>query len=72
MAKRWAALKAACRKQHKGGPGGAAMCVCGANGGGSDACGTLGIIKSLILYMPTDLLPAEWQKRIADLRDAIH
>lgn len=72
MAKRWAALKAACRKRHKGGPAGAAMCVCGANSGGSDACSMLAILKHLVLEIPTDLLPAEWRKLIADIRDAIH
>lgn len=39
------ALLDACRKSHKGRVGGCAMCICGAGGGGSDACSALSILK---------------------------
>lgn len=43
-------LKTLCRKSHKGGPGGAAICICGAGGGGSSACGALRVIRDAIRY----------------------
>lgn len=45
-----AALKTACRKSHSGGPGGAAICVCGAACGGSQACSALSMIKNVLKY----------------------
>jgi len=45
---RMRALKDACRASHKDGPGGAAMCICGAECGGSAACGALMEIRSLL------------------------
>lgn len=44
-----AAIKELCRKAHKG-PGGAAMCVCGASGGGSPACRFLSILRQHVRY----------------------
>jgi hypothetical protein len=46
----WHALREACNMYHKPGIGGAAMCICGAGGGGSKACSMLKVIKSIIMY----------------------
>jgi hypothetical protein len=64
----WAALREACRKAHKPGPGGAAICICGAPCGGSEACGMLGTLRDLIRYLPAESLPEAWQQQIAELR----
>lgn len=68
----WAALKEACRKSHKGGPGGAAMCVCGANGGGSAACSMLGTLKNLIRYLPAEEMPPAMREHVEMLQGVIH
>lgn len=41
-------LKLACCKSHKGGPGGACICICVASCGGSAACNALYFIKDAI------------------------
>ncbi len=64
----WMALRQACRASHKPGPGGAAICVCGAACGGSTACGMLGTLQDMIRYIPAEKLPEDWQERIAELR----
>lgn len=45
------ALKRACFEQHnhKGGAGGARMCICGMGCGGSDACSGLAMLKNYIM-----------------------
>lgn len=50
----WEALRAACRKQHKGGPGGAMMCYCGANCGTTTACGFLREIRDVLNRVELD------------------
>ena len=69
--KNWCALMDACNKSHKGGAGGAAICVCGAGGGGSSACSMLGKIKNIIRHMPTEKLPTVWRDQIESLRKII-
>ena len=49
--KNYTALQKACNKSHKGGPGGAAVCVCGAGGGGSEACGALRVLRDIVRYV---------------------
>ncbi len=44
------ALKKACYKSHEKGPGASRMCICGAGGGGSEACGGLGLIKNILVF----------------------
>lgn len=68
----WSALRAACSAQHTGGPGGAAVCVCGRGGGRSEACGTLGLLRDLIRYLPTETLPPEWKTAIEEWRAAFY
>ena len=61
---RMRALKTACLEYHhktSRGPGGAAICVCGAGGGGSYACGGLGELKDFIRYAGP--LSPEWEER---------
>ena len=71
----WKALKEACGAyhalHHSGMAGGAAMCVCGAGGGGSKACSMLKIIKDLIRYIPSDRLPEESRTVIEELQAII-
>jgi len=67
----WVALRNACNKQHPRGPGGCAVCVCGAGGGGSEACSMLAVLRDLIRYMPTESLPAEWRRRVETLQEII-
>lgn len=68
----WAALKDACRKQHPGGAGGATMCVCGAPGGGSDACSMLRELKMLLLILDSANQPEGIRKWIEQLQSAAH
>lgn len=61
---RMLALKTAClefHRKHSRGPGGSAICVCGAGGGGSAACGGLGELKNFIRYAGP--LSPEWEGR---------
>lgn len=67
--KRFDALRQVCRASHKGGAGGAAMCICGAGGGGSDACAALGRLQNLVTHIPTDKLPLPWKKEVEALRN---
>lgn len=67
----WAALRRACNASHSGGPGGAAMCVCGAGGGGSSACSMLRTIKELIKYMPTDGMDEPTRERVQRIRECM-
>jgi hypothetical protein len=66
--KNWQALKNACAKQHaqdmKGKAGGAVMCICGQGCGGCAACSALSELMSVIRYLPTKNLPAEWRETI--------
>lgn len=71
MRKRFAALFDACRKSHKGGPGGQAICVCGAGSGGSPACAALGMIRDFFRYCPTDRLPAEWREQAVRIHELL-
>jgi hypothetical protein len=63
MAERWFGLMEACRKSHSGVAGGAAMCICGAGGGGSRACSMLAILRDFVRYVPKDKLSKEWQEQ---------
>lgn len=45
MQRNISALFNACLKEHRGGAGGAAMCICGAGCGGSEACSALELLK---------------------------
>ena len=63
------ALRSACLEYHQKnsrGPGGAAMCVCGAGGGGSKACRGLAVIRDFFRY--ADMKRPEWQKRFEEIR----
>lgn len=68
----WAALKAACRRQHPGGPGGAAMCACGAGGGGSAACSMLAELHQLIRSLDPEAMPDGLRVWVKRLQGAIH
>jgi len=76
MHEEWAALRALCRENHakemKGRAGGAAICVCGGNCGGTKACSMLARIKDMIRYLPAESLPEPWQQELANLRRVIH
>lgn len=67
----WYALRHACQRQHKGGPGGAAVCVCGAAGGRSEACAMLSTLRDLIRYTPTDGLPAAHREMFEALQSIV-
>ena len=67
----WGALKSAARATHKDGAGGTAICICGADCGGSAACSMLRELMTLVHNIPTRRLPAEWRKVVAELRDAM-
>lgn len=60
----WQELRAACNKQHPRRAGGAAMCICGAGGGGSHACQMLATLRDLIRYLPDESLSPEWRERL--------
>ncbi len=47
-------------KQSKG-PGGAAICICGAASGGSDACTALALIRDIFRYADFQSKDANWQ-----------
>lgn len=68
--KGWSALRDACRKQHPRGPGGAALCACGAGCGGSEACFMLRIVRDLI--EASDERPDWWENYMEALRSVIH
>lgn len=68
----WSALKAACRSQHPRGPGGAAMCACGAGGGGSAACSMLAELKQLVRSLDPATLPENMRAWVERLQGAIH
>jgi hypothetical protein len=58
------ALKQACSEyhnKHSGGPGGAAICICGHACGGSAACNGLGMIRNLLRYH--DPSSSDWEER---------
>lgn len=71
LATGWRALKDACRATHKGGPGAAAQCVCGAGSGRSEACGMLGTLRDLVRYIPTEGLPKELAEHLEMLRSVV-
>lgn len=73
MWERWQALKAAAFEAHDKtkGPGGAAMCICGQNGGGHAACCMLREFESLVSYLPTKGLPRAWKDKIELMRSVI-
>jgi len=65
----WQALRAACLKQHPGGPGGSAMCICGAGGGGSSACSGLKMVR-VLLSVAT--VPENYREMLEDLATVIN
>jgi hypothetical protein len=70
----WQALREACRlyhAAHQKGPGGARVCVCGAGGGGSQACSMLSLLRALILYVPTRGLAEGHRKILEELRAVV-
>ena len=62
----FSALKAACAKSHKLGPGGARVCICGAACGGSAACNALAMLRTFVRYAVVEDLHGmrELQERI--------
>lgn len=70
--RQWAALRSACQAQHPGGPGGARVCVCGANCGGSDACTALANVKALLTYLDPKDLPHSVRGLLVHLKDGLH
>lgn len=70
----WGALKAACRKQHPGGPGAAMTCICGAGCGGSAACTMLAVLRDFVRYCPApgEPPPPGWPERLALLQAVIY
>ena len=67
----WQALLAACRVTHGKGPGGAAMCVCGAPCGGSAACSMVAMLRNLIRYFPDENIPDNLRPMFTALRRVI-
>ena len=53
-------------QKHSRGPGGAAMCICGAGGGGSKACRGLAVIRTFLRYAKWG--DPEWQERYERLQ----
>lgn len=68
----WAALKTACRKQHPGGAGGAAMCACGAPGGGSAACSMLRELRQLLAAIDPATQRGAVRAYLEILQGAVH
>jgi len=55
--------------KHSRGPGGAAVCVCGAGGGGSKACRGFAVIRDVFRYANFDC--PEWRARFEEIPRAI-
>jgi len=53
-------------QKHSTGPGGSAICVCGAGCGGSKACRGLSVIRDLFQY--ADLDDPKWRERFEFVR----
>ena len=68
----WSALTQACRLQHPKGPGGAAMCACGAACGGSEACSMLRDVRDLIIGLNASVQPSWTGEKLALFQRAIY
>lgn len=69
--KDWQELRAACRKQHPGGPGGAAMCYCGKGCGGSAACSMLKALAQFLSELDPEAVPAHYRDWLATLQRTV-
>jgi hypothetical protein len=56
-------------QKHNKGPGGAAVCVCGAACGGSSACRGLAVLRDLFRYMDIDRPTSVWAERFKFIQE---
>lgn len=71
IVKDWRELREACRKQHPRGPGGAAMCYCGAGCGGSAACAMLKVLSLFLSELDPEVVPAHYREWLSALQKVL-